>query len=187
MIEVDAERATLDDLLTVDEKAELINGRIVRMMSTGRLPNRIAGRIYASLLAHSDRTKIGEAYTDNMGFAVKGLRSGRESFSPDVAYYIGTFPQNEMRFIDGAPTFAVEVRSENDYGPGSEIEIAAKRADYFEADTAVVWDVDTRLKRIYCYRKSSPYTIQVFEKSNVADAEPAVPGWRISVEAIFQL
>ncbi len=187
MIEVDTERATLDDLLTVDEKAELINGRIVRMMSTGRLPNRIAGRIYASLLAHADRTKAGEAYTDNMGFAVNGLRSGRESFSPDVAYYIGTFPQNEMRFIDGAPTFAVEVRSENDYNPGSEIEIAAKRADYFEAGTAVVWDVDTRLKRINCYRKSSPYTKEVFEKGDAADAEPAVPGWCISVDAVFQL
>ncbi len=47
-----------------------------------------------------------------------------------------------MRFIEGPPTFAVEVRSENAYTPAAEIEIAAKRADYFAAGTLVVWDVD---------------------------------------------
>ena len=47
-----------------------------------------------------------------------------------------------MRFVAGPPTFAVEVRSENDYGPSAEREMAAKRADYFEAGTRVVWDVD---------------------------------------------
>ena len=40
------------------------------------------------------------------------------------------------------PLFAVEVRSENDYGPAAEREMAAKRADYFAAGTRVVWDVD---------------------------------------------
>jgi hypothetical protein len=40
-----------------------------------------------------------------------------------------------MRFIEGPPTFAVEVRCENDYGPSADDEYAAKRADYFEAGT----------------------------------------------------
>ena len=47
-----------------------------------------------------------------------------------------------MRFIEGAPTFAVEVRSENDYGPAAEVALAEKREDYFAAGTTVVWDVD---------------------------------------------
>ena len=38
-----------------------------------------------------------------------------------------------MRFIEGPPTLAVEVRSENDYGDAAEREMAAKRADYFAA------------------------------------------------------
>ena len=41
-----------------------------------------------------------------------------------------------------SPTFAVEVRSEGNYGDAAEEEMAAKRADYFQAGTAVVWDVD---------------------------------------------
>jgi Uma2 family endonuclease len=44
-----------------------------------------------------------------------------------------------MRFFEGAPVFAVEVRSENDYGPDAEREIVQKRADYFAAATLVVW------------------------------------------------
>jgi hypothetical protein len=35
----------------------------------------------------------------------------------------------------------VEVRSEGDYGPRAEQELARKRADYFEAGTRAVWDV----------------------------------------------
>ena len=68
-----------------------------------------------------------------------------------------------MRFIDGPPTFAVEVRSEHDYGAKAETELAAKRADYFQAGTRVVWDVDPLAKTIAVYRadedpdKGTPY------------------------------
>ena len=47
-----------------------------------------------------------------------------------------------MRFVEGAPVFAVEIRSENDYGPAAEEKMKAKRADYFACGTQVVWDVD---------------------------------------------
>src|SRR5262245_54099261 len=133
--------ATLDDLYRVEGKAELIGGRIVLLMPTGRLPNLIAGRIYRSLAEYVDHLGRGEVYTDNMGFAVPELSSGRQTFSPDVSYYLGPFSPNPMRFVEGPPTFAVEVRSDGDYGPAAEAEIAAKRADYFEAGTLVVWDV----------------------------------------------
>src|SRR4051812_42992620 len=102
-------RSTLDDLSRVEGKAELIGGRIVHLMATGRRPNRIAFRIARSLDDHAAATGVGEAYTDNMGFTVPELPSGRESFSPDASYYVGPFPANEMRFVEGPPTFAVEV------------------------------------------------------------------------------
>jgi Uma2 family endonuclease len=78
-------RATVDDLYQVEGKAELIGGSIVHLMSTGRRPNRIAGRIYRKLDDYAEAQGIGEAYTDNMGFTVPILSSGRESFSPDAS------------------------------------------------------------------------------------------------------
>ncbi len=172
--------ATLDDLYRVTDKAELIAGRIVPYMATGRLPNRVAFRICRSLDDYAVATGRGEAYTDNIGFAVPLLTSGRESFSPDVSYFLGPFPANAMRFLEGPPTFAVEVRSEGDYGPAAEAAMAAKRADYFEAGTAVVWDVDPVNRRILKYRADAPDQPETFVPGQEADPEPAVPGWRIA-------
>jgi hypothetical protein len=45
-----------------------------------------------------------------------------------------------MRFVQGPPILAVE----EDYGPAAEDQMAAKRADYFEAGTLAVWDVDRK-------------------------------------------
>ncbi|HEX6983945.1 MAG TPA: Uma2 family endonuclease, partial [Planctomycetaceae bacterium] len=120
--------ATLDDLARVDGKAELIGGRIVRFMPTGFRPNQVAGEIFASLRDYARSSGRGIAFTDNAGFAVPLLTSGRQSFSPDAAYYSGRLPANRMRFIPGPPTFAVEVRSEGDYSDAAEAEMAAKRA-----------------------------------------------------------
>ena len=178
-------RATIDDLLKTEGKAELIGGRIVPLMPTGRKPNRAAGRIFGSLDAHAEATGRGEAYTDNMGFTVPELPSGRESFSPDASYYDGPFPANPMRFISGPPTFAVEVRSETDFGPAAERAIAAKRSDYFAAGTLVVWDVDPVAGLIHVYRSVNPSTPTTYARGQVAEAEPAVPGWTIAVERVL--
>lgn len=183
--ETQEKRATLDDLYRVEGKAELIGGRIVHLMATGFRPHRIAARIFRSLDDYATAAGRGTALTDNMGFAVPELPSGRESFSPDAAYYDGPLPDNDMDFIPGPPTLAVEVRSKNDYGPAAEAEMAAKRADYFEAGTAVVWDVDPREECVRAYRPETPDRPATFEKGQVADAEPVVPGWRMAVEDIF--
>ena len=185
MAQVEQQRATLDDLFQSDVKAELIGGRIVQLMPTGRKPNRVAGRIFRSLDEHAEKSDRGEAYTDNMGFAVPELASGRESFSPDAAYYDGPLPENEMKFIQGPPSFAVEVHSENDYDKTAHQRMADKRADYFEAGTQVVWDVDPLEECIHVYRATDPTEPTTYRKGDLADAEPAVPGWRVDLGWLF--
>jgi len=160
--------ATLGDLARVEGKAELI-----------------AGEIFLSLKAHTRATGRGVAYTDNIGFAVPELASGRESFSPDASYYVGPLPGDDMDFIPGPPTFAAEVRSKNDYGTAAEAAIAAKRADYFQAGTSVVWDVDPRARSVRSYRATTPGQPVVFREGQVADAVPAAPGWKMAVGDIF--
>ena len=54
----------------------------------------------------------GYAFPDNGGFLVD--LSGRRSFSPDAAFYLGE--PTGGKFLNGAPVFAVEVRSESDFG-----------------------------------------------------------------------
>jgi Uma2 family endonuclease len=179
------QRATIADLYAEPKKAELIAGRIVKYMPTGFRPNEVASSIFISLRAHQRRVGGGWAANDNLGFVVPELASGRESFCPDAAYMIGSKPSEPMRFVDGSPTFAVEVRSENDYGPAAEAELAAKRADYFEAGTLAVWDVDPVAETVALYRSDAPEQPVVFRRGDEAPAEPAVPGWRIAVDEVF--
>jgi Uma2 family endonuclease len=91
-----------------------------------------------------------------------------------------------MRFAEGAPVFAVEVRSEHDYGPAAERAMRDKRADYFACGTLVVWDVDLQSQDVIrSYKASAPETPVIFRRGDIADAEPAVPGWRMAVDELF--
>ncbi len=178
--------ATIEDLYRVREngKAELVNGELVLMSPTGGLPGRAGGRIYRSLDDYERATGSGYAFPDNVGFIVN--LPNRRSFSPDAAYYVG-----QLRgglFLEGAPIFAVEVRSENDYGDHVEQEIANKRADYFAAGTLVVWDVDVlRDMVVRVYRASDPEHPTIYREGDMAEAEPALPGWQIPVADFMPL
>lgn len=177
-------QATIQDLYDLPEhaKAEIVDGKVVIMSPTGFEPSRAAAEIYVSLRQYERRTKSGYALTDNAGFVVN--LPNRRSFSPDAAFYIGR--PTGMKFLDGAPIFAVEVRSEGDYGAEAERAIARKRADYFAAGTQVVWDVDLlHADTITSYRADAPDQPLVFRVGDIAHAEPAVPGWSMPVNDLY--
>jgi Uma2 family endonuclease len=175
-------RATIEDLYKAEGKAELVNGEIVEMPPTGDDPGIAGGEIFAHLREYARHAGQGRAYPDGVGFRVQ--LPHRESFSPDAAYHTG--PRTGMRFLEGSPVFAVEVRSEHDYGPSAEREMAAKRADYFAAGTLVVWDVDLQNEDVIkSYKASAPDNPTIFRRGQIADAEPAVPGWRMAVDELF--
>ncbi|MEI6231646.1 MAG: Uma2 family endonuclease [Planctomycetota bacterium] len=185
MILIDEIAATLADLHREPGKAELIDGRIVRFMATGLLPGRIAKIILLLMSDFVEALGRGETFGDNVAYSIPRLFSGRETFSPDASYYDGPGQDDEMDFIQSAPTFAVEVRSKDGYGPSAERAIEAKRADYFEAGTKVVWDVDTQGGCIHAYSRNAPTVKRTFNRGDVADAEPALPGWRVEVNRVF--
>src|SRR5215204_3822777 len=174
--------ATIDDLLKVDQKAEIVNGEIILMSPTGSLPGYAGDEIFSSLREYSRRLKFGRAVSDNKAFVVN--LPNRKSFSPDAAFYLG--PDPGMKFYEGAPAFAVEVRSEGDYEPGAEHNLAVKRADYFAAGTLVVWDVDLLSENVVrVYRASDPERATIYVRGQIAEAEPAVPGWTMAVDDLF--
>ena len=175
-------RATIEDLYKVEGKAELVNGEIVEMPPTGDDPGYAGDEIFVSLREYARHIKTGRAFSDNKGFRVN--LPHRESFSPDAAYHTG--PRTGMQFLEGAPIFAVEVRSEHDYGPRAERAMREKRADYFACGTLVVWDVDLQSEDVIkSYKASDPENPVIFRRGEIADAEPAVPGWRMAVDALF--
>ena len=173
--------ATIDDLYKVEGKAELVNGEIVHMSPTGGLPHYAARQITRSLCVYEEVTRSGYAIGDNTAFVVN--LPHRKSFSPDAGFYSGKLT---MKFSDGAPIFAVEVRSDGDYGPRAEKQMALKRADYFAAGTLVVWDVDLLSEdAVRVYRATDPSAPTVYKRGQLAEAEPALPGWTMLIDELF--
>jgi Uma2 family endonuclease len=176
------QEATIEDLYKIEEKAEIVNGEIVILMATGGDPGFAGDAIFVSLFNYSKQNRFGRAVGDNKAFAVN--LKHRKSFSPDAAFYVGENPG--MKFYEGAPIFAVEVRSENDYGKSAEKAMAKKRADYFEAGTLVVWDVDLLSDDVIkSYTSDNPTEPKIFHRNEIANAEPAVPNWTIQVNDLF--
>src|ERR1044072_5064344 len=175
-------QATIEDLYQVEGKAELVDGEIVLMSPTGFLPSYAASEIFVSLRAHARQTKSGHAVTDSAGFRV--MLPNRGSSSPDAAFYTGK--PTGMKFFEGAPVFAVEVRSESDYGSKAEAKMAKKRRDYFAAGTLCVWDVDLQSPDVIkAYHFSGPENPIIFRRGDLADAGEAVPGWSMPARELF--
>ena len=177
--------ATVHDLYGVAEggKAELVEGELRLMAPTGLRPGFASSKIWLSLYEYGRLGRPGMAVADNVGFIVD--LPNRQSFSPDAAYYTGE--DSGMKFAQGAPAFAAEIRSEGDNGPVAERELAAKRTDYFASGTLVVWDVDLLGDDVIrVYRSDRPQAPTVYRRGDVAEAEPAVPGWTMHVDELFQ-
>ena len=174
--------ATIEDLWHVEGKAEIVHGELVLMSAASYRHGCVSLRIAASLLEYEKQTACGHALPDNVGFIVD--LPHRRSFSPDAAFATQPVTDN---FVDGAPVFAVEVRSPDDFGPADERAMADKRADYFTAGTLVVWDVDTvRDLVVRAYRAGAPGVPLVFHRGERAHAEPALPGWSMPVDDLFR-
>lgn len=91
-----------------------------------------------------------------------------------------------MKAIEGAPLFAVEVRSENDYGPRMETQLAQKIEDYFAAGTRAVWDVDLLGEFVVTlHLKDATGAPQRFKRGEIAHAGEVLPGWTMPVDEIF--
>ncbi|QDV29220.1 hypothetical protein Spb1_10980 [Planctopirus ephydatiae] len=172
----------IDDLFRqleeIEGKAEIVDGGIFLMSPADAWHTIVSGLIYAQLLAYQKKIGRGIAVSDNGTFRCE--LPHRQSFSPDAAFYVG--PDVDMGPFPLAPIFAVEIRSQHDYGAHAERVMAAKREDYFAAGTMVVWDVDLlSTNLVKAYRRDAPEVPAIFSDVEIADAEPALPGWKATV------
>ena len=175
-------RATIDDLYKVEGKAELVNGEIVHMSSTGRRPGRAGGLIYASLLQH-ERSHGGGMLSQPM--------SGLRCICPIESHAA------RMRHGTPAPILAwifVTVRLSLPWRCGARMTTAWQPSGLctrnalttLPAGTLVVWDVDLLSEDVIrSYKASDPENPVLFWRGEIADAEPAVPRWRMAVAELF--
>ena len=170
-----------DQLMKIDGKAEIVNGEIVRGECDGFLPALAKAEILMALDRYARLTKSGRALGGTVAFRVD--LPNRKSFCADAAY-ISQPRDGNMGPVEGAPVFAVEVRSENDYGPAADRAIAAKIQEYFAAGTLAVWDVDLQNENVVTLHLPDVPS-QIFRRGDTSHAGAALPGWTMEVEEIF--
>lgn len=150
--------------------------------SSGGVTANAVGNVLISLHQHKLQRGGGRVFGSRLAYILD--LPHRQAICPDVSWY--TARTAGAGFPRGAPSFAVEVRDEIDYGDEAERRMAAKRADYFAAGTQAVWDVDVlRENLVRAYRAADPDHAILYRPGDVADAEPAVPGWRFPVDELF--
>jgi Uma2 family endonuclease len=176
--------ATIRDLAITKHKTEIVGGDVIVIGPSGWRPGRSAGRIFGSLDDHERRHGGGYALGSRIAYVLD--LPHRLAICPDAAWYTGGMWTDDD-YPRGAPVFAAEVRELGEEGPEFESRSAAKRADYFAAGTKVVWDVDVlREGWIRVYRAEDPENPTIYRRGEVAEAEPAVPGWRMLVDELFR-
>ncbi|MGH9320003.1 MAG: Uma2 family endonuclease [Vicinamibacteria bacterium] len=176
---------TVEDLYRFagNGQVELVGGKLFVLPHAGDLPDRVAGTIYLRLREYEVSAEAGRTYSATVVFLVN--LPNRQSFSPDVAFYVG--PKFRGKFLQGAPVFAAEVRGESDYGEIAEREMAEKRDQYFAAGTKVVWDIDVlREEIVRVFRASEPTSPTIFRRGERAEAEPTLPGFQVAVDDLFE-
>ena len=152
------------------------------MSPTGKKPNRAGFKI--SLRLYEYELRIGT------NRCCRQCRLQRQSAKSEIFQSrcgLLCRQRSGMKFLEYAPVFAAEVRSENDYGLVAEREIKEKIADYFAAGTLVVWDVDLLGQDVIrAYRADNPHQPDIYRRGEIANAEPALSGWMMAVDDLFQ-
>jgi Uma2 family endonuclease len=174
-------KATIEDLGITKLKAEIVSGELIVIGPPCLRTARAAGKLSISLHDYADRH--GGYASGSLAAYIVDLPH-RLAICPDASWFAGPAWDD---FPRGAPTFAVEIRERSEHGPDFESRFAAKRADYFAAETKVVWDVDVLggddVVRVY--RAGDPENPTIYRRGEIAEAEPAVPGWRMPVDELF--
>ena len=173
--------ATIEDLRRTRLKAEIVDGQLMVIGPSGAAHGRAVGAVLRRLMEHELPEGTGRAFGARVGYIVD--LPHRQAFCPDVSWYTGP-PQAD--FPRGAPIFAAEIRDIDEYGDGFDRHAASKRSDYFAAGTKVVWDVDVlREGLVRVYRSGDPEHPTVYRRGEMAEAEPAVPGWTMAMDELF--
>lgn len=178
-------QATIEDLLNYPDhgRAEPVCGKIVMIPPMTIRAGRAVMNILLSLHDYEKQARFGYVLPSKVGYLVD--LPHRKSFCPDCSFYVGPLT---MDLPEGAPLFAVEMWDIGDCSCCMEDEFAAKRRDYFATGTEVLWDVDIRREDVVrVFRKSTPDSPTIYRRGEVAEAEPALPGWRMPVDKLFRI
>jgi Uma2 family endonuclease len=176
-----------DSLMTGEElfrrpdlnPCELINGRVVPTMPTGRGHGSSEAKITTRLATYAEAAGRGEVMTGEVGIYIR-----REPDTVRAADILFISRERLARcapsgYLDVAPELVVEVFSPTDRWS----KVMEKLEDYFSAGVDRVWVLIPDLRRVLAYR--SLVDVVQFGEGEILTDEELLPGFSVPVAELF--
>ena len=179
---------TVDDLHAMPDDGwayELVQGVLVRMPLSSGGASTIGYRLGIRLGVYVEDNGLGVITGEQGGYRLDPAHPRDTEMAPDVGFVrterapAPTSPEY-FKAWQLAPDLAVEVASENQYGPG----MAKKAQTYLSFGTRLVWVIWPRYKRVDVWRPGdeTPTPLGVEDELR---GEDVVPGFAYPVARLF--
>ncbi|MBE0689238.1 MAG: Uma2 family endonuclease [Anaerolineae bacterium] len=182
------EPITLDDLIKMPGRVEIIDGSIVEMTAASGEHQIIGGNIYNALYSHVAQFNLGAVFFDGLTYLMfSSVGRLKDSFVPDVSFIRldSIMPDWQLgKPYPGIPTLAVEVVS-----PGDEADdIQRKLRTYLDKGTEQIWIIYPSTRQIYQYRHNGSPEVLIYQGADQRlDVEMLFPGLELTTTMIFAL
>lgn len=178
---------SLDDLLKLGKRVEIINGEVIQKSGSGMLHQLVSQNIYHNLDKHLNQITLGVVFYSGLTYLMfsdtKGLK---DSFVPDISFIrlANILPMSDnSKPYPGIPDLAVEVIS-----PGEEADdIQTKLRTYLTKGTEQVWLVYPTTKELHQYRRDNNPEIRIYRGSQTLDLADLFPGLEMTTDQIFAI
>ena len=161
-------------------RRELVKGELIRMNPAGSEHGVVIAELTWMLGQHVRQHNLGRLFGAETGFVL--ARNPDTVRAPDMAFVrqeriaATGIPQT---YFPGPPDLAVEVISPSDRFD----DVDAKVDDWLSHGCQLVWVINPRRRTIAVYR--SVRDTHVVGETDTLEAPDLLPGWRLSVAAIF--
>ena len=162
----------------LSQNHELIEGELVKTMSTGFIYGIIAQRIGRFVGNFADEHNLGEVAAAETGFIL-----GEETYRGADGAFISNenlgkygYPQG---FFPTAPDIAIEVVSPSNTSE----EMMQKVNLYLQNGSRIVWIIYPQTKVITVYRQNN--VVSLLRETDTLDGEDVLPNFRLPVATLF--
>jgi Uma2 family endonuclease len=174
------------ETLVDEEPLEIFNGWLVWEAMTDLDERRVAANIQEILSLAARLVGFGQAYPDQ----AECVMTNGDLYKPDVcliskeryaAKVEPVAPGRDHLVLRGSPELIVESRSPSNRRTKERRE----RRIYFENGAIVIWDVDSRKRKIWVYEVEDQENPVEYSGEAEISCEQLLPGWRRKVSDFF--
>lgn len=173
-----------EEMAEFDEGCELIDGRIVKKVSTGDAHGLVCFRIIQQFVIFDPQNEKGLFWP---GTSVK---IGPQNMPiPDLLFIVASRvpKKRSKKALRVIPNLAIEVLSPRDYRSQKTLEDWRSKVRMYQVvGVSIVWVINPDDKTVEIYHKGQLEPVQVLGVKDELSGEDVIPGFKLAVNKLFE-